>query len=102
MAVLSDISFVRVVLAGDKVRGPPLPYSIRHGERSGQCRSASVAQAVVLSVWQEVHGFGILYFSVMAGVTNANVCACTLILAIVVWIAGIWQSTHSPPGVPAR
>ena len=36
-----------------------------------------MAQAVVLSVWQEVQGFGILYFSVIAGVMNANVCPCT-------------------------
>src|SRR5713226_140654 len=36
-------------------------YSARHGERSGQCRIASAAHAVVLSVWQDVHGFGILY-----------------------------------------
>jgi hypothetical protein len=32
-----------------------------------------VAQAVDLSVWQDVQGFGILYFSVMAGVMKANV-----------------------------
>ena len=58
-----------------------------------------MAHAVVLSVWQEMQGFGILYFSVIAGVMNANVCACTLIFAIVVSIAGIWQLTHSLPGV---
>jgi len=61
-----------------------------------------VAHAVVLSVWHEVQGFGILYFSVIAGVMNANVCACTLTFAMVVSIAGIWQLTHSLPGVPSR
>lgn len=81
---------------------PDRIYSSRQGERSGQCRSASVAQAVVLFVWQEVQGFGSLYFSVIAGVMNANVCACTLTFAIVVSIAGIWQLTHSLAGVPSR
>ena len=36
-------------------------------------RRASRAHAVVLSVWQVVHGFGILYSSVIAGVMNLNV-----------------------------
>jgi hypothetical protein len=62
---------------------------MRQGERSGQWRSASVAHAVVLSVWQEVHGFEILYLSVMAGVMNRNVCACTFTFAIVVSMAGM-------------
>ena len=31
------------------------------------------AHAVDLSVWQEVHGFGILYFSVMDGVMKRKV-----------------------------
>ena len=77
-------------------------YSTRHGERSGQCRKASVAQALLLSKWHEVHGFGILYFSVITGVINAKVCACTFTLAIVVSIVGMWQLTHSLPGVPER
>ena len=34
---------------------------------SGQLRSASVAQAFVLSLWHDVHGFGILSASVIAG-----------------------------------
>ena len=34
-------------------------YSSRQGDRSGHCRSASSAQAVDLSVWHEVQGFGI-------------------------------------------
>jgi hypothetical protein len=43
-----------------------------------------------------------LYFSVSVGVMNANVCACTFTLAMVVSMAGMWQLTHSLPGVPAR
>jgi hypothetical protein len=64
-------------------------HSTRQGERSGQCRTASVAQAVVLSAWQVVQGFGILYLSVMAGVMKANVCDRTFTSAIVVSILGI-------------
>ena len=48
-------------------------YSSRHGDCSGQRRSASVAQEVGLSWWHEIQGFGILYWSVMAGVMNRNV-----------------------------
>ena len=47
----------------------------RQGERSFHWRIASAAHAVVLSEWHEVHGFGILYLSVIAGVTKRNVCA---------------------------
>ena len=50
---------------------------------------ASAAQAVVLSVWQDVHGLGILYLSVMAGVMNSNVWARTLTSAMVVSIFGM-------------
>ena len=50
---------------------------------------ASAAQAVVLSVWHNVHGLGILYLSVIAGVMNANVCARTLTFAIVTSIFGM-------------
>ena len=62
---------------------------MRQGEPSGQCCKVSVAQAVDLSVWQVVQGFGILYFSVIAGVMNANVCERTFTSAIVVAIFGI-------------
>ena len=41
--------------------------SVRHGDRSGQRRISFVAQAVVLSLWHDVHGLGILYLSVMSG-----------------------------------
>jgi len=34
-------------------------YSTRQGERSGQCCKDSAAQAVVLSEWHVVQGFGI-------------------------------------------
>ena len=33
---------------------------------------ASAAHAVFLSMWQEVHGFGILYLSVMAGAMKSE------------------------------
>jgi hypothetical protein len=62
---------------------------MRQGERSGQCRKASAAQAVVLSAWHVVQGFGILYLSVIAGVMKANVCARTFTSAIVVSIFGM-------------
>jgi hypothetical protein len=75
-------------------------YSSRQGERSGQWRMTSVAQAVVLSVWQEVHGFGILYLSVMSGVINANVCERTFTSAIVVAILGMWQAMQLLPVEP--
>jgi len=63
--------------------------SIRHGERSGQCRKASVAHAVVLLAWQVVQGLGILYLSVIAGVTKAKVCARTFTSTMVVSTFGI-------------
>src|SRR6185437_4795131 len=50
-------------------------YSRRHGERSGHLLISFVAHAVDLSLWHDVHGFGILYLSVIAGVMNRNVCA---------------------------
>ena len=50
-------------------------YSSRHGERSGHLLISLVAHAVDLSLWHDVHGFGILYLSVIAGVMNRNVCA---------------------------
>ena len=62
---------------------------MRHGDRSGQCFKASVAQAVVLSAWHVVQGFGILYLSVTAGVMNAKVCERTFTSAIVVSIFGM-------------
>jgi hypothetical protein len=34
---------------------------------------ALLAHAEVLSVWHEVHGLGMLYFSVIAGVMNRKV-----------------------------
>ena len=64
-------------------------YSSLQGERSGQWRIASAAHAVVLSMWQEVHGFGILYLSVMAGGMKANVCALTNTPGIVTSIFGM-------------
>jgi hypothetical protein len=48
-----------------------------------------VAHAVDLSAWHEVHGLGIWYLPVIAGVMNANVCARTLMSAMVVSIFGM-------------
>ena len=73
---------------------------MRHGERSGQCRKASVAQVVGLSAWHVVQGFGILYLSVIAGVMKANVWARTFTSAIVVAIFGIWHAMQLFPGDP--
>src|SRR5258707_12530122 len=72
-------------------------YSICHRDSSGQRRMASAAHAVVLSMWQDMHGFGILYFSVMAGVMKAKVCARTKTPGISVSILGMWQATHALP-----
>lgn len=73
---------------------------MRHGERSGHFFSASAAHAVVLSVWQAVHGLGILYLSVIAGVMKSNVCALTKTPGMVTWIFGMWQATHGLPVDP--
>ena len=53
-------------------------------------------------MWQVLHGFGILYWSVIAGVMNLNVWLRTLTSAIVCSIFGMWQATHSLPALPAR
>ena len=76
-------------------------YSALQADRSGHCRIASFAHAVVLSEWHVVQGFGIWYFSVIEGVMNANVCALTFTSAIVVSIFGIWHATHALPAEPA-
>jgi hypothetical protein len=64
-------------------------HSIRHAERSGQRCKTSAAHAVVLSVWQDVQEFGILYLSVIAGVVKANVWARTFTSASLVSIFGM-------------
>ena len=45
----------------------------RQGDLSRQLFNASLAHTVVLSVWQEVQGLGILYCSVFEGGMNSNV-----------------------------
>src|SRR5579864_9744858 len=74
---------------------------MRHGERSGQWRKASVAQSVVLSEWHAVQGLGILYLSVIAGVMKSKVCARTKTPGMVTSIFGMWQATHWLPVEPA-
>ena len=52
-------------------------------------------------MWQDVHGLGMLYFSVISGVMNLKVWACTYESGTPsVSIFGMWQATHSLPGVP--
>lgn len=76
--------------------------SARHGDTFDQSLKCSVAHAVDLSVWHDVHGLGILYLSVMSGVMNLNVWACTNAPGTPsVSIFGMWQLMHSLPGVPA-
>jgi hypothetical protein len=73
---------------------------MRHGDRSGHCRNASMAQAVLLSARHVVQGFGILYLSVIAGVINANVWESTFTSAMVLSIVGIWHSMQLLPADP--
>ena len=82
--------------------GPLFRYSARHGEMPRHPLIASRAQLVVRSVWQLVHGFGILYVSVIDGVMKANVWLRTLMSAIVCAILGMWHATQSFPALPAR
>ena len=51
----------------------PTQLPTRHGEKFVHLFNSETAQAFALSVWHDVHGFGILYFSVISGVTNWNV-----------------------------
>lgn len=62
---------------------------MRHGETFDHWFSASVAQVVLLSLWQEVQGFGMPYFSVIEGEMKSNVWLRTLTSAMVVAISGI-------------
>ena len=50
---------------------------------------ASSAHRVVLSLWQEVQGFGIPYLSVIEGEMKLNVWLRTLTSAMVVAICGM-------------
>jgi hypothetical protein len=61
----------------------------RHGENSGQLFNAAVAQALVLSLWHVVHGFGTFNDSVVAGLMNLNVWLRTMTSAIVCSIGGM-------------
>ena len=48
-------------------------WVIRQPEVDFQFTSSFVAQSVDLSLWQDVHEFGILYLSVIVGLMNLNV-----------------------------
>jgi hypothetical protein len=64
-------------------------HSTRHGERPGHLRSASLAHAGVLSVWQVLQAFGTLSCVVADGGMNLKVCARTLTSASCVSIFGM-------------
>jgi hypothetical protein len=49
----------------------------RHGEVFSHFLNSCLAQAMDLSLWHEVHGFGIPVCSVRFGVMNRKVCAAT-------------------------
>jgi hypothetical protein len=66
-----------------------------HGEVVFQVAISFVAQAVGLSLWHDVHAFGILYLSVIAGVMNLKVCDLTNEPGTpCVSIFGIWHAMH--------
>lgn len=79
-----------------------LGHSTRQGETFVHCRIASSAHALLFPVWQDVHGFGTPYRSVMTGDTNRNVWLRTLTEAIVWAICGMWQETHALPVLSLR
>ena len=66
-----------------------LRYCTLQGDMVDQPRSAARAQSVFRSVWQDVHGFGTLNWSVVDGVTNLNVWLRTFTLAIVTDVFGM-------------
>ena len=76
-----------------------LQLSMRHGERSFQPFSTSMAQSADLSVWHNVHGFGTSNVFVAAGVMKRKVWACTFTSFSVSSISGMWQATHWFPAL---
>ena len=56
---------------------------------------------MVLSMWQEVHGFGILYLSVIAGAMKPKVWARMNTPGISASIFGIWHATQALPVEPS-
>src|SRR5579884_720774 len=74
---------------------------MRHGDTFDHFASAAAAHPGGSCEWQIVHGFGTFSVSVVTGVMNRNVCARTLMSAMVCSIFGMWQLTQSSPGLPA-
>jgi hypothetical protein len=72
-----DPTAIRKANAASQVSGRPLHFN-RHGGSPLHFAIAPTAQATVLSRWHEVHGFGILYLSVISGEMKRNVCAWTI------------------------
>ena len=70
---------------------------MRQGDMLDQLFSAFVTNSGPSVVWHPAHAFGTFNASVVAGVMNLNVCALTLMSAMVCSILGMWQLTHSFP-----
>ena len=65
------------------------------GDTFDHFSNSDAAQPVVLSEWQELQGFGILYLSVIAGVMNWNVWDRTNEPGTPsLSIFGMWQAMH--------
>ena len=75
-------------------------WPTRQGENSGQVRNAAVAQAFVLSTWQDVHESGISSRPAVAGGMNLNVWLRTITSPSICAIFGMWHPTHSLPADP--
>lgn len=78
-----------------------LPHQLltRQGEALDHFLNSVIAQAFVLSVWHDVHGFGMPDRSVSTGEMNRNVWAATKLSLMVCSICGIWQAVQSLPGL---
>jgi hypothetical protein len=60
-----------------------------------------MAHSIERSVWQDVHGFGTPYRSVMAGEMNLKVWFRTLTFPTVRALSGIWQAAQRLPSLLA-
>jgi hypothetical protein len=102
----STLTFLRVIhfISASEVSGynPYLMLSRQltycptlHGEVVFHVIISFVAQSVDLPAWHDVHAFGILYLSVIAGVMNLKVCELTNVPGTPsVSIFGMWQAIH--------
>ena len=75
----------------------------RQGERSLHWLMVWADHSGDLSAWHELHGLGILYFTVKDGVMNLNVCERTNVLGgPSASICGMRQAMHSLPAKNER